>query len=423
MITKSVNTNLVICLLFIYACGLLSIGITKDWRLIHEDNGAMHTTLALSHLQLGLAETRAHDVFFNPTTGEANIYGHHPPLTALILAGVFAVTGSDAPYVARIVPIVFHLGSLSLFVLILSRFFSKGIAIFGGFFMATVPMSAFFGRMVNYEPLCLFAIILQLFGYAKFKDDMSKQGLGWLCLGIFLGGLVDWGAFFFAAAFVVVEIIRAIRKQTYSGLLLLTTIGASVTIFLFDIWHFWYAGHGALSAFQTVLFREHQDFNFVRFCFGQIDIFRRYYTHAGLISCVIIVVCLVLPKSSLAKSIIYAPGAPIIKDLLISSGIAAMAYVWAAPSWARIHMYWQFYFLPFVILSMSLVWSSLWHNFFKTRSWVFRAFAVLFIVEIFITSAYMLHLRHTRIGSYAVRQTAEFRTIYITPAHVDEDNY
>ena len=31
----------------LYAFGTLSIGLTRDCRLIHEDNGALHTTLAL----------------------------------------------------------------------------------------------------------------------------------------------------------------------------------------------------------------------------------------------------------------------------------------------------------------------------------------------------------------------------------------
>jgi len=63
----------------LYAFGTLSIGLTRDWRLIHEDNGAIHTTLALSHVRLGLRRTRAHDLFFDPRTGQGSVYGHHPP--------------------------------------------------------------------------------------------------------------------------------------------------------------------------------------------------------------------------------------------------------------------------------------------------------------------------------------------------------
>src|SRR5262249_28553349 len=192
--------RLTLVVLGLYAFSILSIGLSRDWRLLHEDNGAMHTTLALSHLELGLATTRAHDVFFNPRTGETLSYGHHPPGIALILAGAFLATGSDAPWVARLVVIGFHLASIFLLVELLTRVLPRATALLGGFLMATLPMSAYFGRMVNYEPACLFAILLQLTGYATFKQDGARKGLVRLSLGIVFGGLIDWGAIFFAAA-------------------------------------------------------------------------------------------------------------------------------------------------------------------------------------------------------------------------------
>src|SRR3954465_11181457 len=100
--------------LFAYASALLTIGVTRDWRLLHEDNGALHTMFARTHLDLGLARTRAHDLFFRPATGEASFYSHHPPATSLVVAAVFRAVGSDAPWVARSVAIVFQLASLAL---------------------------------------------------------------------------------------------------------------------------------------------------------------------------------------------------------------------------------------------------------------------------------------------------------------------
>jgi hypothetical protein len=188
----------------VYAFSLLSIGLTRDWRLRHEDNGAMHTTLALSHQRLGLSRTRGHDLFFNPHTGEATPYGHHPPATALIVAGAFSLTGSDSPAVARLAVIAFHLGSVFLLTRLLMEFFTPLQALLGGFVMATLPMSTYFGRMVNYEPLCLFAVMLQLYGYVRQKLA-DARGLAWLVSGIVLGGLIDWTSFFFAGTLAVIE--------------------------------------------------------------------------------------------------------------------------------------------------------------------------------------------------------------------------
>ncbi len=91
-----------------YASAFLSIDIESGWTRLHEDNGAMHTS--------------------------------------------FAISGSADPPVARMVPIGFHLISLILTVVLLATFFSTEVALLGGFLVAILPMGAYFGRMVNYEP-------------------------------------------------------------------------------------------------------------------------------------------------------------------------------------------------------------------------------------------------------------------------------
>ena len=404
--------------LALYAVGILSIGLTRDWRLIHEDNGAMHTTFALSHLELGLERTRAHDLFFNPTSGEGVVYGHHPPATALILAGAFALTGSDAPWVALMVVILFHLGSLFLLVTLLSRLFSTGTALLGGFLMATLPMSAYFGRMVNYEPLCLFAVLLVVSGYAAFKDNGGAGGLARLCLGILFGGLIDWAAFFFAAAIATAEATDALRHRSRSFVPFLFVIVSAVGVFLFDLWHLWYAGRGSLTPLGQTLsagWPVWQQQFLLKFFSSQIDNFRRYYTHVGLLSSLLASFCLVAPRTVLSRSLFNVPDARRVKRLLVVTGAGALGYILAAPSWAQGHAYWQFYGLPFVVLCMVLVLRLLWQKVGESRHMIFRTLLVMFVLEVGLTSAYMLHLRHTRIGDYAVRQTANLRATYLSP--------
>ncbi len=185
-------------LLALYTLALLSLDLTSDWRRLHEDNGAMHTTFALAHLHLGLGETRGHDVYYSPDTETAAPYGHHPPATALLLAAVFSITGSAAPAVTRLTIITFHLATLAMLIRLLCLVSTRA-ALYGGFVLATLPMSWYFGRMVNYEPLALCAITLQLSGWVETRRTGSRWGLILLAGGIVLGGLVDWPAFFFAA--------------------------------------------------------------------------------------------------------------------------------------------------------------------------------------------------------------------------------
>ncbi len=415
-------------LLGLYAFALLSIGLTRDWRLRHEDNGAMHTSLALSHLTLGLAATRAHDVFYNPHTGEATPYGHHPPATALVLAAAFALTGSDSPAVARLTVIACHLGSLFVFTAWLGRFVGTRHALLGGFVFATLPMSAYFGRMVNYEPLCLCAILLQLYGYVLVRQG-ERRGYAWLVSGIVVGGLVDWPSFFFAAALALVELADLVRRRSRSRRLFVVLVIAAPATFAFDLWHLWYAGRGGVAALGSILSADqplwHQDFTLAQFVFGQIDTYRRYFTHAGLVASAITAFCLFVPKRPLSRRLFemepraFRPGDPsdaaLLRRVLAASGGAALAYLLAAPGWARAHQYWQFYFLPSAVTSMVLGWRLLERAIRERRTAWLRVARVLIIVEVIASSGYWLYFRHTRVEAYTLEETARIRSTFLAP--------
>ena len=409
---------LALAALELYAFALLSIGLTRDWRLLHEDNGAVHSTLALSHVRLGLATTRAHDVFFEPRTGQLVNYGHHPPATALILAGAFVVTGSNAPYIARLVPIAFHLGSLLLFLELLSRVFPRGPALLGGFLMATLPMSAYFGRIVNYEPLCLFAVLLQLMGYAAFRQDGSRSGLARLSLGILIGGLIDWAALFFAAAITLALVADAWPRPRRALALAAVPLLSAVAIVVFDVWHLWYASHGALTALHHVLSgqwpSQSKAVAILPFVRSQLEVLRRYYTHAGLISTLVVGVFIVArPRASL--STLPLLDETLLRHLLAITGGAALGYVLAAPSWAQVHAYWQFYALPFVVLAMLLVWQALRQAARGSYPRIARVLLVLFLVDVCLTSASTLYYRHRTPSVHAMRQTAWLRATFLAP--------
>jgi 4-amino-4-deoxy-L-arabinose transferase-like glycosyltransferase len=410
----------------LYAFGILSIGLTRDWQLRNEDNGAMQTTLALSHRQLGLASTRAHDQFVRPQTGEATPYGHHPPAIALVLAGAFALAGSDSPAVARLTVIVFHLGSVFLLTTLLAQFFDIRRALLGGFVMATLPMSGYFGRMVNYEPVCLFGILAQLYGYVQFKRTGRRRGLLWLSLGVVGGGLIDWPSFFFAAALALVETIDLVQRRSPTFTLLGVLVASAAAVFLFDLWHLWYAARGSMQALFSVASSTQSylapDFTVGPFVFGQIDTFRRYFTEIGLISILLAGVCLVRPHIPLSRSLFDVADAPVLKRLLLAAGTAALAYVLAAPDWAAAHQYWQFYFLPAVVMSILLLWGLLQRAIAANSTRLLRGLRVVCILDVIIASGYWLHFRHTRIEAYAVEATAKFRSTFLSPQSFHQES-
>lgn len=405
--------------LILYAFGILSIGLSRDWQLRHEDNGAMHTTLALSHRQLGLARTRAHDLFFNPHTGQTMPYGHHPPATALVLAGAFTLTGSDAPAVARLTVIAFHIGSVLLLTALLAQFFEPGRAILGGLVMATIPMSGYFGRMVNYEPLCLFAILVQLCAYVRFKRTGRRRDLVWLSVGVVSGGLVDWPSFFFTAALAAVEGLDVLRRRSTGPGLIVALVTTAASVFVFDLWHLWYAGGAAIQSLLGVVSSNRpvweQDFTLSRFLLGQIDTFRRYFTEAGLISVLLVGACLARPHLTTSRRLVDVANPGLLKRVLLASGAAAVGYVLAAPGWAMQHQYWQFYFLPVGVLSMILAWGLLQRAIVARPTGLLHVVRVICVLDVLVASAYWLHFRHTRVEAYAIQTTAAIRAAYLTP--------
>ena len=392
---------------------LLSIGLTKDWRLLHEDNGAFYTTLALSHIRVGLAATRGHDVLVLAKTGEAQAYGHHPPGVALLLAAAFAAAGSDAPAVARSVPIAFHFGSVALALFLFGRLLPPRPAALGGLFFAVVPMSAYFGRMVGYEPIALFAVLLELVGWTLFRQEGARKGLLLLAAGIALGGFIDWAPFLFAGVLAAVELLDLRAKRTPSAAALAVLLGTGAAMLTLDLAHL--AAAGGLASFGDVLAKDRSlgGPSAADFLLGQLEAFRRYFTHAGLGSALAVAFVLVRPHGRFARALRLDD--LVLRRFLAVAALAPLAWVLAAPAWSDVHPYWKFYFLPYTGASAGLVAGSLARG-LASRPRLSRAILTCFAFEVAATSAYMLRLRHTRESEFAVQQTARIRGLYLRPS-------
>jgi len=405
-------------LLFFYATALLSIGLSEDWRLQHEDNGALHTSFARAHLDLGLSRTRAHDIFFTPTTGVGFFYSHHPPATSLVLAGAFALVGSDAPWVARVVAVAFHLASLALFVALLRIHLPPALALCGGVLFATVPMSAYFGRMVNYEVLCLTGVLLQLFGYARWKTGRARSGLGLLALGILFGGLIDWPAFFVAVALGLAEALAALRgeRAAWRGFVAIGAVASAV--FAVDLTHLVVA-NGSLRGLLDVLGSKQQGVVVTVASFVEHELAhgRRYFGRAALLSSALVAVALLARRAPLVATLGAAAHPRVLGRWLGASGVAALAYTLAAPSWAIVHAYWSFYFLPFVVTSLVLVLGALAERWARGGrvGWIAALVGAAIVFDVGNTAVRTLIRRHGSPEPYAIQRTLDLRRDNIPP--------
>ena len=356
---------------------------------MHEDNGAMQTTFALSHLRYGRGVTHAHNLFIDRNTGSRSFYVHHPAAVPLVVALAFGVTGRESAAVARLTMIAFSLGSLAVVLWILrSLFDDERVVLISGFIMATLPMQAFFGRMVNYEAPTLFFVCVQLAAYVSRRHRL-------LLVAIILGGLFDWPVFFFSIAIAMAAMVERDRP------LFVTALAATVCGVAIDLGHIILATGSTRQLIDILLANTgegHPPVTIWLFLWRNLENFRGYFTHSGLVV-------------SLFGVLLLGTGRlkPAATRFLAISGGAAAAYVVSSPVRAIIHHYWEFYFIPFVVVCFALAIAWL----LEKRATMVVA---LMLVEVAISSGYKLYRRHTRPDAWAVRATAELEANYLIPA-------
>ena len=381
--------------LVVYSALLLSIGITREWRLVHEDNGAMQVALALSHTRQGLAETRAHNWFVTKDGQGWLGYPHHPAGVPLLIAGGFTVTGSESRAVARAVMIVFSIGSVGLMYLILRKLFEdETIAFAGALFFATIPMQSFFGRMVNFEPPVLFFVLLML---------RAWLWRSWpaMAASIVAGVLIDWTILFFCAAIILAETVEVARRRTTPHLMIAAASAAGIGLAL-AFAHIAIA-FGSLHRFFDVLGKDvgvgHEPLRLLNWLSLMFENYRHYFTSTGVITTAVVSAMLLLPGTRMR---------PELRRFALVAGGAALVYLLASPNRARLHHYWQFFFLPYAATAFAVALTWL-------RARKSTAVIALIVVEVLAATGYKLYRRHTEPGEYAATAIEHYEKLYLTP--------
>jgi hypothetical protein len=408
----------------LFALGLLTVHVRSDWRLLHEDNGALHTTLALSHVALGLGQSRAHNVFVDPRTGERTPYAHHPPGAPLILAAIFSGVRGAEPVVARSAAIAFHLASGLLLFSLLRRYFPFRDTVLGVLLFATLPMSAYFGRSVNFEAFCLPFVLLQLDAWVRWRRSGSRSAAAALAAAAILGAAIDWASLFFTLSIAASETVGGLARRPRRLAAGAGIAALAAAAFLLDVAHISYASRGGLDSLWRVLGSNEASgwatLASLDFALGQVENFRLYFTHAGLLAALLTVFVLLRPRTRLSARFFDRTDAAGLRRLLAVSGSAAAAYCLAAPKWADVHVFWQFYFLPFVVIGLLLLLRGLARGTIATRQWVSRLALAWCVVDVLAVSAYQIHHRHTTPSEYAIAKTAEFRAASLPPPRPGE---
>lgn len=91
--------------------------------------------------------------------GNGNYNFHFTPVFTLIWASFFKIFGI-ANWVSRLFAVVFSLGSLAVFYLLVKRFFDQKTAIIASSFWMATPMFIYFGKMPVHEIPLMFFVLL-----------------------------------------------------------------------------------------------------------------------------------------------------------------------------------------------------------------------------------------------------------------------
>lgn len=208
---------------FCVAAFLMTINVALPWGGIHEDNGLVFESIAVNQIRFGFGVTKGQALattaaFHNLTTipgvpdsqqfqyllhgpVQTVFYLDHPPLIGLSIALNLFIFGFQW-WVVRMVSIVYMLGSLILFYLLMRYLFTRqsqrhvpwvATALF-----ATFPLTAYYGRNVAHESMVLFWTLAMLLGYFHWLRDERRRWLFLMAASSVIGVFYDWPMFYFA---------------------------------------------------------------------------------------------------------------------------------------------------------------------------------------------------------------------------------
>jgi len=172
-------------------------------------------------------ELAAHPVFM----------GRYPPGIGLTVYMFFSIFGVDF-WTARLSTTVFHVATLLLFTYNLKRYVkSYRLAVIGGFLISTVPMSVYFGRLLEMFMPSLFFMILAVTYYTTAQVRRARWRVGPTLVCTCLSLFYHWVGLLLALLIIALELRkkdRSIRRvaifaSVVSGLLVVLVFSILVT--------------------------------------------------------------------------------------------------------------------------------------------------------------------------------------------------
>jgi Dolichyl-phosphate-mannose-protein mannosyltransferase len=344
---------------------LLCRGIATPFNGWHDLNSAMYSLFARNHIQYGLRYTKLYctwgQTLAPPPVPER--YLDHPPLIALWTAVPLALFG-DHEWAARLVPIAASVGSTALLMTILTRLGSPLLGVLAGFFFAVLPLTAYFGRMIDHVAPAQFFTLLMVEGYRRWTDGRGgprsrRTGAALYVLGVVFGIGTAWAVVIGAGLVWAWHGARVLRSR--GGARLLLWLAAIPALALTAVVVHIAAGAGGDFGMLRPLFLTRslggvggrQPWS--AWLALQGAYFVRNFTLPGALAAAVGVVLL---GAGVLRG--RSPGAPTrfaltgdLAAVVALFGLHGLLYVVAFKNASWFHDYWQFFFGPFVAASLA----------------------------------------------------------------------
>ena len=368
-----------ICGILLLGAYLITLNVWTPWQSVHEDNGLIFESIAINHIRLGLATTKGQDVldarsnllmsppgvvvaqqFQYYLTGPETpqVYGHHPPFLGLTIAASLLTFGYHF-WAIRLIPIMYTLLSLVLFYLLVNKVFDVGVARVASGLFAVFPMTAYYGRNVAHEAPTLFWALLLLIAYLQWRDGVRRRLWGVLMVAaIVIGGFYGWPMFYFA--FILFGIDYIARRHINGELALLTIVPAVVTFVAVIVQLAWVLNWDMATLKFILLARTGVNQTYVSITFlGWLNGLRQFNAQ-----CFGAWTQWVAPVTAVFIAMrAGVEGWSRRMQLVAIFGLWGLSHVVIFSQAAFIHAYWQFYFIPFIALTIGWATTALVRHF------------------------------------------------------------
>jgi 4-amino-4-deoxy-L-arabinose transferase-like glycosyltransferase len=202
--------------LTVYAVGL-SRDVNARWGGMHDWNGAYYSQLARNLLRYpasihyGMPIVAVGQAV--PPVEERSIYATHPPGLIWLVAGAFWI-GGESEATARCVAIIASLGALLAFISITRARRGVETALLAGIIYSLMPMTVFFGRMVDQEAICAALMLgaVASWGNVKASRTPGRWLAAWsVCVVSCVW--VDWVGCLFGVLFTGYALLALRRRE------------------------------------------------------------------------------------------------------------------------------------------------------------------------------------------------------------------